>query len=173
MPEKEEEPWDLVIGQVTAPFGLQGEVRVRPETDFPERFLKLRQVCLELPNGEERLYTISHTRIIPKGVLLSLEGCTSLGEAEGLRRAWVKVKQSMAVKLPQDSYWLHDIIGLQVVTESGDDLGEVTEVIRTPGNDVYVTPKAMIPAVRAIVRQIDLEKRRMVVSLPPAEEAEE
>ncbi len=172
MPEKQEEPWDLVIGQVTAPFGLQGEVRVRPETDFPARFQKLKKVCLEWPDGKERIYTVSRARVTPKGVLLGLKECTNPGEAESLRGAWIKVKQSMAVKLPPDSYWLHDLIGLQVVSESGEELGEVSEVIRTPGNDVYVTPKAMIPAVRAVVKQVDLVKRRMVVSLPLSEEAE-
>jgi 16S rRNA processing protein RimM len=167
-----EEPWDLVIGRVTAPFGVDGEVRVRPETDFPDRFLTLKQVCLELPDGSERLLIIARARLTAKGVLLQFKGCSGRAEAEPLRGALLKIKQSMAVALPPDSYWLHELIGLQVVTEEGEDLGEVIEVIRAPGNDVYVTPKAMIPALRQVVRGVDVKARRMLVSLPPESRAE-
>ena len=161
-----EEPWSLVIGQVTAPFGTRGAVRVKPETDFPERFRDLQEVCLELPNGEERFFHVTEARITPKGILLGLAECQDRDQAGALRRSWVKVKPSMAVPLPEGRYWVDQIIGLRVFTEEGKDLGEITEVIRAPANDVYVTPSAMIPAVRQIVREIDLQGGRMVVSLP-------
>ncbi len=171
MPENEE-PWSLVVGRVTAPFGTRGEVRVRPETDFPERFQKLGEVCLELPNGEERVVRVARARITPKGILVKLDGYDDRDAVEGLRRAFVKVKPSMAAPLPEGSYWIHEIIGLRAVTEEGRDLGEVTEVLRSPANDVYVTESAMIPAVREVVREIDLEKGRMIVALPEGEGGE-
>ncbi len=167
-----EEPWSLVIGRVTAPFGIKGEVRVRPETDFPERFEGLEEVCLELPSGEERVVGVVQARVTPKGVLLKLEGYGDREAVECLRRSFVKVRPSMAAPLPEGRYWVHEIIGLRVFTEEGRDLGEVTEVIRSPGNDVYVTESAMVPAVREIVREVDVEKGRMVVALPPEEGAE-
>jgi 16S rRNA processing protein RimM len=165
MPENEE-PWSLVIGRVTAPFGIRGAVRVKPETDFPERFRDLEMVCLELPGGEERVFHVTRSRITPKGIILGFEECRDRSQAAELRRSWVKIKPGMAVPLPAGSYWVHQIIGLRVVTEEGEDLGEITEVIRGPANDVYVTPSAMIPALRRIVRGIDLERGRVVVSLP-------
>jgi 16S rRNA processing protein RimM len=168
--QTEEEPWSLVVGRVTAPFGTKGEVRVRPETDFPERFGKLREVCLELPNGEEQVVRVLAARTTPKGIILALQGIGDREQAGGLRRALLKVKQSMAAPLPEGAYWVHEIIGLRAVTEEGKDLGEVTEVIQSPGNDVYVTPSAMIPAVHEVVREIDLEGGRMIVSLPPEDE---
>lgn len=169
MADNSKEPWDLVIGQVTAPFGIHGALRVRPETDRPERFHDLEEVCLELPSGEERIYRIRSARLSPKGVTLTLAGCEDRNSAAALRRAWIKIKRSMAIPLAEGRYWMHDVIGLRVVTEEGEDLGEVTEIIRAPGNDVYVTPSAMIPAVREVVREIDLEHRRMIVA-PLAEE---
>jgi 16S rRNA processing protein RimM len=171
MPENEE-PWSLVIGRVTAPFGTGGEVRVRPETDFPERFRGLGDVCLELPNGEERVVRVAGARITPKGILVKLDGYDDRDSVEGLRRAFLKVKPSMAAPLPEGSYWVHQIIGLRAFTEEGRDLGEITEVLRSPANDVYVTESAMIPAVREVVREIDLEKGRMIVALPEGEGGE-
>jgi 16S rRNA processing protein RimM len=168
--DTQQEPWDLVIGQVSAPFGIRGQLRVRLETDYPERFLRLTEVCLELPSGEQALHQIQHASITHRGVRLTLSGCDTRQAAEALRGAWVKIRSSQAVALPDHSYWVHDLMGMKVVTEEGQDLGEVTEVIRSPGSDVYVTPKAMIPAVRQVVLRVDLEKREMVVSLPQEEE---
>ena len=102
---KQEEPWSLVIGRVTAPFGIRGEVRVRPETDFPERFRELEEVCLELANGEERVVRLLGARITAKGVLVKVEGVMDRDGAEGLRRALLKVRPSTAPALPEGSYW--------------------------------------------------------------------
>jgi len=164
-----EEPWSLVIGRVTGPFGTRGEVRVRAETDFPERFRELGDVCLELPDGEERMVRVDGARLTAKGILVKLRGYEDRDSVEGLRRALLKVKPSMAAPLPEGSYWVHEIIGLRAITEEGRDLGEITEVLRSPANDVYVTESAMIPAVREVVREIDVEKGRMIVALPEGE----
>ncbi len=169
MAAEEKEPWDLVIGQVTAPFGVEGALRVRPETDFPERFGDLDQVCLELPSGEERLCSVRRARVTAKGVTLVLVGCDDREAAASLRGALVKIRQSMSAPLPEGSFWVHDIVGLRVVTEQGEELGEVTEVIRTPGNDVYVTAQTLVPAVREVVRKIDLEEGVIVISPLPEE----
>ncbi len=165
-----EEPWSLVIGQVTAPFGTAGAVRVRPETDFPERFRELEEVCLGLPDGEDRILRVGEVRLTPKGLVVTFAGCHSRTDAESLRRAWVKVKPSMAVPLPEGKYWVHEIIGLRVLTEEGEDLGEVSEVVRTRAHDIYVTPRTMIPAVREIIRKVDLDEGMLVVSLPAGHE---
>ena len=171
MAKQSEEPWDLVIGRVTAPFGVKGAVRVKPETDQPDRFCDLDEIALELPSGREVRDRVRDARITPKGVVLQLAGCESREQAADLRGAWIKIRQSMAIPLPEGSYWVHEIVGLRVVTLEGEDLGEVTEIIRAPGNDVYVTPHVMVPAVRQVVKQIDMEGRRLVVDLPPVEEA--
>jgi 16S rRNA processing protein RimM len=164
---RHEEPWNLVIGQIVAPFGVRGQVKVRPETDDPGRFRLLKRVCLELASGEEQMARIERVQVTPKGVTMHLEGVRDRPQAEALRGAWVKIRESMALPLPEGSFYLHQIIGIRVYTEDDRDLGEITEVIQTPGHDVYVTPHAMIPALRQVVRQIDLEANRMVVALPP------
>lgn len=169
MGQTKEEPWDLVIGQVTAPFGIQGEVRLRPETDDPDRFRDLRAVCLAWPTGVERTITIERVRVTPKGICVKFTGIATRDDAETLRSAWVKIPRSQARPLPEHSYWIHDLIGLQVRDLQGADLGEITEVIRSAANDVYVTEKVMIPALKKVVRSVDLETRVMVVDWPAEE----
>jgi 16S rRNA processing protein RimM len=85
----------------------------------------------------------------------------------------VKIRESMALPLREGSFYIHDLIGVHVFADDGRDLGEISEVIQSPGNDVYVTSHAMIPALRQVVREVDLAARCMVVSLPPEEEADE
>jgi 16S rRNA processing protein RimM len=165
-----QEPWNLVIGQVVAPFGVQGEVRVRPETDFPGRFPGLTRVRLELPTGEERELDVRRARVTPKGVLLLLEGCETRDQATALRGAWVKIRESAAAQLGDGQYYVHQILGLHAYTEEGRDLGEIIEVIHGPANDVYATETTMIPALREVVKEVELERGRMVVSLPPGAE---
>jgi 16S rRNA processing protein RimM len=172
MAAEEKEPWDLVIGQVTAPFGVKGALRVRPETDFPERFGDLDEVCLGLPTGEERFFPVRRAQVTAKGVTLALVGCDDRDTAASLRGALVKIRQSMSVPLPEGSFWIHNVVGLRVVTEQGEELGEVIEVIRTPGNDVYVTPCTMVPAVREVIRKIDLDEGVIVIT-PLAEDEPE
>jgi len=166
------EPWDLVVGRVTAPFGVNGEVKVRPETDDPARFSRLLQVCLEFPDGAERLVRVRRARVTAASVLVTFVGYRDRDAAEALRGALVKIKQSMALPLPEGSYYLHQLLGLRVVTEDGRDLGEITEVLKYPANDVYATPTAMIPAVREVVKEIDLEAKRMLVAWPEEEEVQ-
>ena len=161
-----------MVGQVVAPFGIKGELRVRAETDFPERFQQLTEVCLELPSGEERRAQVIAARVSARGILVTLAGCESRDQAEELRGAWIKVRPSMAAPLPPGSYYLHQMLGLHVFTVDGRDLGEVTEVIQTGAHDVYVTASAMIPALREVVREIDLVRGRMSVELPPEEDAQ-
>jgi 16S rRNA processing protein RimM len=168
-----QEPWNLVVGQVVAPFGIRGQVKVRPETDVPARFRLLDEVCLELAGGEQRMARIRSVHVSPKGLTVQFEGCRDRAGAEALRGAWVKIRESMALPLREGSFYIHDLIGVHVFADDGRDLGEISEVIQSPGNDVYVTSHAMIPALRQVVREVDLAARCMVVSLPPEEEADE
>ncbi len=161
----------MVIGQVTAPFGIHGEVKVRPDTDYPERFTQLRQVCLEFPDGSERLVRVRQARLTPKFILVTFAGYQGREATDALRGALVKIRQSMALPLPEGAYYLHQLVGLQVVTTDGRDLGPITEVLKYPANDVYVTATVLIPALRQVVKEIDLEGGRMVVELPEEEEA--
>jgi 16S rRNA processing protein RimM len=169
---EQEEPWDLVVGRVAAPFGVRGAVRVRPETDSPERFRDLRQVRLGFPDGRELPVRIRSARVTPKGVIVQFVGYDTPEQAAALRGALVLIRRSMAAPLAAGSYYEHELVGMRVVSDDGADLGEITEVLHRPANDVFVTSQdRLIPALKQVVREVDVARRRMVVSLPPEEAA--
>jgi len=164
------EPDELIIGRIAKAHGLSGAVKIEPLTDFPERFRDLKTVLLQPAQGPAQTRGVLGAEVSPEGVILRLEGCVDRAAAEALRGAYLKIKRADAVALPPGHYFIADIVGLEVVTPAGVSLGRITEVIRTGANDVYVTPKAMIPAVRDVVKSVDLKAGRMVAE--PWEELE-
>ncbi len=155
--------WTLVVGEVSSPFGLKGEVKVIPLTDSPERFAKISKAFVGRPGGSGRLMEIEKVRFHKGMVLVKFAGVDDLSKAELLRGMQIMVRESDRAPLEENKYYVDDIIGLDVVTTEGKDLGKITEVLQSPANDVYVTDKAMIPAVKEFVVSIDLDQRKMTV----------
>lgn len=161
----------LTIGEITAPFSRFGEVKVRLETDFPERFARLSSVTLRFPSGETRLYDVEGARLHKGQVLLKLRGIASIDEAETLRNALVQIQPEQAVTLPANEFYIHDLLGCEVVTADGCVLGPLTSVLRSGANDVYVVGQGkgeiLLPAVKDVVQEVDMQRRRIVVTPTP------
>ncbi len=151
----------VTIGRVVAPHGVRGEVRVRPTTDFPERFDAGRVVWLD-----DRPVRIEGSRWQRDLLLLKLEGIDDRGQAEAIRGHEFRVPEET---LPEGVFYRHQVVGLRVVEESGRELGRVAEVLSTGANDVYVVHgeqgELLLPATDEVVKEIDVGSGRMVVEL--------
>lgn len=158
--------WDWTIGQVVGAFGLAGEMKVRLETDFPERFDKLRQVQLRPEKGEPERLQVERSRPHKGQILLKVKGVERIEDVDRWRGAWVQVARETAVPLPRGSYYSSDLVGMQVVTVDGRDLGRVDAVLRYPAHDLLQVGEALVPAVPEMVRDVDVEIRRITVDLP-------
>lgn len=160
------EPLYLVVGQIRKPHGLKGEVLFDVRTDFPERLTRGKRVYV----GDERtLFTITGVREHNKGLLLSFRGIEQPEDVEPLRNQLVYVKTAELPSLPQGEYYFHQMVGLQVYNEQGDLLGELTEILETGANDVYIinTPdgkEVLVPAIESVLKQIDLDNKRIIIS---------
>jgi 16S rRNA processing protein RimM len=164
--DNEAGPRYLVIGRVTRPWGIQGEVKVEIMTDFPDRFSLLRKVHL----GPEAVpFALEGFRLHKGAALLKLAGCHDRAAGEKLRGQWVQIPIEEAVPLEEDEYYEHQIVGLAVWTAGGEYLGTVDEVISTGSNDVYVVGgegrEVLIPAIEDVVLEINLAQGRLVVEL--------
>lgn len=167
--------WAWTIGIVVAPFGLRGEMKVRMETDFPERFGRLKKVCLRLKGRPPETLFIQQARLHKGQVLLKAEGIDSIEDAETWRGALVQIKRDDAVPLEEGNYYIADLIGLDVVTADGKSLGKLDEVLTYPAQDLLRIGDILIPAVKEFVVQVDLARGKIVVSPPegllPGEQA--
>lgn len=162
---------DLIkIGQITAPHGVRGEVRVYPLTDFPERFTTLRQVLL---GPDARPVGVRCKGTVKNLIILSIDGVEDRDQAEKLRLQYVQVPKSEVPPLPEGHYYVFDLVGLDVVDPDGKHLGKLVEVSTdSPAHDIYVVETAprkryMVPAVKTFVKEIDLPGGRIVVQPIP------
>ncbi len=160
----------LVVARIVSPQGIKGEVKAELVTDFPERFASTNTVYLA---PDYHPYSVESYRLLDGAVVLKLKGIDTLDQAEQLRGRLVEVPEEAAVKLPPGHYFWHQILGLSVVTSQGDPLGKVEEILETGSNDVYVVrgPRGelLIPAIRQVVKSIDLDRGLMTVDPMPEE----
>jgi 16S rRNA processing protein RimM len=159
----------IAIGEIIRPHGVQGAVKVSPLTDFPERFKNLRSVhCVR---ARDLIREIQWVRLSGPWIILKFRGIDRRDDASALKGTILKIFPEDLVVLPAESYYTHQIIGLSVVTTSGEPLGEIIDVLRFPANDVYVMNwqgrEFLIPAAYEIIRSIDLNKRLMTISPLP------
>jgi 16S rRNA processing protein RimM len=170
------EEWTWTVGEIVGVFGIKGELKVRLDTDFPERFAALRQVCLRPAAGEPILHDVQGARLHKGQVLLRLRTIDSIEAAERWRGAKVQVPRAQAVELPENSYYAADIVGFDVVTRDGKTLGKLEQILPYPAHDLFQVRAALIPAVKEIVVEVDTANRRIVVDPPegllPEEEPE-
>ncbi|MCX6045871.1 MAG: ribosome maturation factor RimM [Chloroflexi bacterium] len=163
----------IAVGLVTSIHGLKGELKVELHTDFPERF----EPGTSLFVGDQLVeMKILQARPHKNQLLLMLEGVKGSDQAEALRGTWLFVNEDDAVELEEDTYWVHEIVGIDVQTEEGQRLGTVTEVIFTGSNEVYVlqTEPAinqgkplLLPAIGDVIQNVDLPANLMTVRLLP------
>lgn len=154
----------LVVGLVRGLHGLRGHVRVEVLTDDPDRFDIGRVVFIE---GTQRSLTVTEVRDEnPPGLLVLFEGIHDRNAAESLRDTYLEAEVEPDA-LPEGSYYWHEIIGSQVLTEDGRALGEVTDIFRVGEGEVYVvrgeSGEALVPAVAAVVRELAPREKRIVV----------
>lgn len=150
------------MGRVGGPWGLRGDVKVQPLTDFPERFQPGAPLW-----ARGRRCEVRRSRWSRGFVYLSLAGVDSRSAAEELRGALLEVPEADLMPLAEGEYYRFQIIGLQVQTPDGTVLGRVAEILSTPGNDVYVVRggprELLLPAIEDVVKEVDLEAGRLVV----------
>ena len=164
-------PGYLAVGQIVGAHGLYGELKVEAYSDFPDRFAP--GVTLFLGEDLEKVQVTS-MRPHKSNLLVRLEEVGDRNEAEDVRGLWFYVPEAEAAALEEGQYWIHDIIGLQVVTVDGVQIGKITDVMATGANDVYVVRPAadinqgrdvLLPAIADVVERVDLAKGIMVIRL--------
>ena len=162
------------IGKIVGVHGVRGDMLLLPQTDFPERFLGMKELDVTVAGKPMRTFKVR--RIEPyegkNTFFLRLQGVEDRDAAETLKGALITVAEDERVELEEDEYWLDDIIGLAVFDKApGGRLGEITEVICTGSNDVYVvkTPEGAskaIPAIADVIEKVDVANGTMTVNIP-------
>lgn len=159
------------LAKVLKPQGLKGELKLSPFTDNPERFYGLSHIYVK-NNGKFESRAVQSARLYKQFAYLKIEGVESCEDAEALRGSFLYVDRQSAKK-PEDSYFIADLIGMEVEDEKGSKLGTVEDVFNTGAADIYRVSGAkcfMFPAAPGAITDIDEQNRVIIVSAKRLEE---
>jgi 16S rRNA processing protein RimM len=163
------EPAFLAVGKLRHPHGVRGEILMEVYTDFPERLLPDTVLYLEKPTGQ---LILVKCRSHHEGLLLTFQGYNTPEEVGELRNRIMFVRQDDRPPLAEGEYYHHQLIDLRVVSDTGRELGMVTEIIEAPASDVLVVrqelgPEVLIPVNDTFIEVIDIEAGKIIVHLIP------
>jgi 16S rRNA processing protein RimM len=158
----------VAVARVLGAKGLRGGLRVELLTDWPERLVAGLELFVDDAEEPARIRDVERGG---RSTVLHLEGVTTREDAEALAGRYL---EAVAQPLPADSWYWDDLVGLSVVEPDGREVGELVEVFRAGGGEVYrvVGPRGerLVPALRAVVLDIDREANQMIVAPDDAEE---
>lgn len=156
----------LRLGKVTAAVGLKGELRVYPYTDYKEKFEEVDYVLID-----DRRFPIEKVRYMKDMAVLKLSGIDDRTGAEGYKGKEIFIFRKDAPPLPEDTYYVKYLIGLDVLDEEGKRVGRLKEVMLYEAHDIYMIEPDdgekpfPVPAVEEFIKEVDLEKKVIIVRL--------
>lgn len=155
----------IKIGKIVNAVGLKGEVKVYHFSDYKERFEELDYLLIQ---GQK--VSIEGVRYMKDMVILKLAGVSDRNGAEALKEQEVFIDESMLRELPADTYYIKDLIGMEVVSLDEGRIGVLSDIIQNSSQDLYEVltnedRKIYIPAVEEFIREIDCQNRKITVKL--------
>lgn len=158
----------LTVGEIVNTHGIRGEVKVFPRTDFSEqRFVKGNKLLIEF-QGELIESTIHTARQHKNVYIILLDGYQNINEVEKFKGCLVMVPASDKIELDTDEYYVFEIVGCSVVTDQGEEIGTITEVLKPGANDVWVAERknkqpVYIPVIDDVVLKVDIKDKIIVI----------
>ena len=161
----------LRVGVITSPHGIAGEVNVYPTTDDINRFKKLKKLYLDTKKELIPANVVS-VKFFKGMAILKLDCIADRNAAEKLRKVDLLIDREDAVPLEDGEYFICDLVGMQVISDEGEELGILDDVIQTGANDVYSVrceggKELLIPVTDECVKDIDIEAKKITVHLLP------
>ena len=156
----------FTIGHIVAPHGVRGDVRIYPDTDFPERFLEMKYAYID---GVK--YAVKDARFHKRVVLVKFDGIDDRNGAAALVKKEIQIPRTELMPLAGGQYYIFDIIGCSVFDKNGNLLGEVTDVLRTGSNDVYVVTgedgnEVLLAVIPDVILSVDVGAKKIIADPP-------
>ena len=160
----------LEIGQIVNTFGIKGEIKITPFTDDINRFDNLKKVYVKTKK-ESKQYKVENVKYHKNMVLLKLVGINTIEDAEMLKNAFLEIDREDAVPLDEGTYYIADLIGLEVYTDENKLLGKVEDIYNTGSNDIYVIKdelgkQILLPGIKEVIKEVKLDDKIIVHLIP-------
>ena len=160
----------LEIGKIINTHGLRGEVKVAPWTDVPEDFEALSYALVKQGETEKKL-NISGIKYQKNNLIVKFDEINSIDDAQMYKNAVLYVPKSELGELPDNVYYIADLLDSAVFTEDGSEIGILEEVFSTGSNDVYVIRRSgaknlYVPIIDGVVKSVDTANKKIVIRIP-------
>ena len=159
----------LEIGQIVNIFGIKGMVKVQPFTDDIEQFENLKTIYIK-NKSEQKEYEIEEVKYHKNMILLKLKGINNIEEANILRQSYLLKDREKEEPLKEGTYYIVDLLGLEVYDDNGNLLGTLEDIFNTGSNDIYVVKnelgkQILLPAISEVIKEIDIKNKKIIVHL--------
>lgn len=160
----------VTVGRIVNSHGIRGELKVVPETDFPERFDKGNALIIVDSQNKQTPVTVQTSRLHKNMFILQFDQFSNINEVEKFKGSLLKIEAKEQQPLEEGEYYYHEIIGCKVVTEEGQELGLVSEVLTPGANDVWVVslPKGkqlLLPVIDDVILDVDIDNKTIRIHL--------
>ena len=160
-------PEFVSIGYISRAHGIRGEIVVNPITDEPDQFWNDMEFFILTRHNDRQKIEIENIREGNAKLIVKLRQIDDRNAAEELRGSYIQRRVEQGPALEDDEYYIFDLIGLEVKTIDGRELGRIVDVLTMPANDVYVvrskSGEFLIPAIRDVIKKIDLNNEIMLI----------
>ena len=159
------------IGQIVNTFGIKGMVKVKPFTENIEQFEELQKIYIKNKDGKKE-YKIQKVKYHKQMILIKFEGIENPEDADLLRGSYLLINRKDAKPLEEGTYYIVDLLGLEVYTDEGVLLGKVDDIFNTGSKDIYVVKdelgkQVLLPGIDDVIKEVDLENKKITVHIIP------
>ncbi|WIV10839.1 ribosome maturation factor RimM [Proteiniborus sp. MB09-C3] len=158
------------VGKIVNTHGIKGDVKVLPLTDNINRFEKLESVYIEDDKSRIKIEKVWYSKGF---VMLKFRGHDDINDVLKYKDKYIVIEEKDAIELPEDSYFIYQIVGIKVFCSDGRELGEIVDILQPGSNDVYVVKgkdiisnvekEYLIPAIKDVVKYINIEDKKMII----------
>ena len=147
----------IEVGKYVNTFGIKGEIKIFP---YVESFEDLKQFTMR---GKE--YKISKMRRNKNVYIVKLKEIDDINDIENLKGSMITINESDKPEPPEGEYYKEDLIGFDVITDEGKNLGQLEDIFNTGANDIYQVGKILLPGIEEVIKEINPKKRQIIVHI--------
>ncbi len=159
----------VAVGKILKIRGGKGELTFLPLTDDLDRFSLLKEVFIEKPDGSTVKKEIEKIFFYNGKGVIKFIGINSGKEAGEFLKAHISIPEKERIQLPENHYFISDLIGARVITSEGKEIGKLTDVFQTKSNDVYVVTgedkERLIPAIKDVIKEVNIKDKKIIINL--------
>jgi 16S rRNA processing protein RimM len=160
----------VTVGKVVNSHGIRGELKIVPETDFPERFDVGNSLIIVDSQNKQTPVTVKTSRLHKNVFIVLFSQFSNINDVEKYKGSLLKIEAKNQKPLEEGEYYYHEIIGCKVVTEDEQELGLISEILTPGANDVWVVslPKGkqlLLPVIDDVVLKVDIPNKTIRIHL--------